>query len=621
MDRSESSDRHRSWWSRRHLAIPLAAAALLCRVAVWAGQPPAQVYYLPITEATAYGHYTDLGAPTPTNIVYIVSISVVVSNTVIYYDPCADGYEKDLSNPTQTTTQVWGDGNPANGMPPGFTNDVLNAGSVIVLQTTNIYPRISSTTGYHAGDRLASTKPISMTVVTWPTSTGPLLADGCEVYDTSVYGTTFVAPVGTNIIDNATYPLFSSSLFSILASQSGTVVRVDSTGDGVYETTNTLNQGQEWLSGRVKAGAHVSASLPVQVQLLTGRIGATYENRWFTLYPVEEWASDYYTPVNTTATANPTAVYLFNDQTSSIPVTCVTVTGSTVTNVPAATCVRYNMPTNSGARFYTTNRVPFEAVTAVDVTTAANTGSTYDWGGSLVPASLLSSVDSVGYGAGSDDGTANGSPVWAMAVSNATLFVDFDGNPLTGAFIDLYGNHYDTSTVVTALQPVRFFNPTGNSQTGTRVYTTNDVKIVCMWGEDPATAGPSEPFIDGGTSIFPIPVFTAAKAAQLSYDANTNGAYDAGDRIRYTIYMNNAGLRPLTNLWLNDPLPPNTTYYPGSMQVDGVATADDTVPPASTAFPFDEGGRYLGTLPPGISRVVSFEVAIANPPPPASPIS
>ena len=616
MDLTQLVERHRSWWSRRRLAVFLAGAAILCRAAVWAGQPPAQTYYLPLAEDILYAHYAGMGQTTASNIVYIVSISVAVSNTVIYYDPCADGYEKDISNPTQSTTQVWGDGNPSNGMPPGYTNDVLNAGSVIVLQTTNVYPRIASTSGYHAGDQLASTKPVSITVVAWPTSTGPLLGEGCEVYDTGIYGNTFVAPVGTNVIDSVQYPMFDSSMLEIMAAQDGTVVKVDLDGSGAYEITNMLNRGQEFFMTNVVAGARVSASLPVEVQLLTAQKNSNYANRWYTLYPKEVWSSDYYTPVNTTSSTYPAACYLYNDQSTPLAVTCVTASGSTVTNVPANRCVRYDMPAaNTGARFYTSNGVPFEAVMAVCESFAdPNHGSTYDWGATLLPAPLLSTVSLVGYGAGSDDGTANGSPVWAMALSNTTLYVDYYATSTTsGAKTDPYGNHYDTNVVVTAFQPMRLFNPTGNSQTGMRVYTLDGTKIVCMWGEDPATAGTASPFIDAGTSIFPIPTFSVVKASQLIYDANTNGAYDAGDRIRYTIYMSNAGMRPLTNLWLNDPLPANITYYPGSTLLDGVAIADETVPPQATAYPLDEGGRYIGTIPPGASRVVSFDVAIANP--------
>ena len=53
----------------------------------------------------------------------IFSIIVTGNGTVIYYDQWEDGYETDLSNPTQPTTQIWGDGNDAHGIPPGFAHN------------------------------------------------------------------------------------------------------------------------------------------------------------------------------------------------------------------------------------------------------------------------------------------------------------------------------------------------------------------------------------------------------------------------------------------------------------------------------------------------------------------
>ena len=47
-----------------------------------------------------------------------ISIVVGTSNTIIVYDHWEDGYENDLNNPTQPSTQIWGDGNTNHGPPP-----------------------------------------------------------------------------------------------------------------------------------------------------------------------------------------------------------------------------------------------------------------------------------------------------------------------------------------------------------------------------------------------------------------------------------------------------------------------------------------------------------------------
>ena len=80
-------------------------------------------FYLPMPEAQLLqACRTITPAITDTNFASITSILVTGNGTVIYYDQWEDGYEVDLSSPTQATTQVWGDGNDANGICPGFTH-------------------------------------------------------------------------------------------------------------------------------------------------------------------------------------------------------------------------------------------------------------------------------------------------------------------------------------------------------------------------------------------------------------------------------------------------------------------------------------------------------------------
>ena len=600
----------------------LLVSAFFC-LAARAGLPPVQTYYLPITMEEAYWHYQDLeytaqgGPNASTNIVTIISIVSSVSNTVLYLDQWENGFDADPANPTNLWsvsnpggTQIWGDNNPANGIPPGFTQDIIQAGNRVILQVTNLYPRTASVVSYDGGDKIAATKPISITEVLWPTNCGPLIAEGCEVYDTSVYGTNFVAPVGVDSVTVA--PLtFSSSRLAIMAASDNTVVMVDTNADSVFDVTNTLNQGQGWLApGRVKAGARVVASKPVQVHELTGQIGANYASRWYTLYSKEVWSSRYATPVYATTNTYPAAVFLYNDSAANIAVSYQTLTTSGTTNVPANGWTRFNLGGDSGAAFWTTSGVPFEAALMVDA------GPDYDWGGSLIPLGLWSPMIVAGYAEGSGDGTANGSPLWVMALSNTVVLVDYDGDSRTGPYTDPYGNRYDTNYVVAAFQTLRLRDMSDNSQTGLRAYTTNEVPLVAMWGEDPALSAPGFPYIDAGTGVVPVPTFRARKAAELLFDLNGNSRFDPGDTIRWTVTLVNGTLRPLNNALLEDPLPSNTVYVAGSSTVDGEPLADDEVPPYATVYPFDEGGRVLGGLPAGAARIVTFQTTITNPLPP-----
>ena len=45
----------------------------------------------------------------------VASIVVAVGGTRVVYDHWEDGFEVDLNDPKQATTQVWGDGNAGNG--------------------------------------------------------------------------------------------------------------------------------------------------------------------------------------------------------------------------------------------------------------------------------------------------------------------------------------------------------------------------------------------------------------------------------------------------------------------------------------------------------------------------
>ena len=94
-----------------------------------------QDFYLPMPEAQIYQANSALVAGAGVTNFSTFSIVVTGDGTQIYYDQWEDGYEVNLAAPTQSTTLVWGDGNNANGICPGFTNDPsgIPAGTVITL--------------------------------------------------------------------------------------------------------------------------------------------------------------------------------------------------------------------------------------------------------------------------------------------------------------------------------------------------------------------------------------------------------------------------------------------------------------------------------------------------------
>ena len=97
-----------------------------------------------------------------------------------------DGYEPSIDSPVQITTQVWGDGNPANGSAPGFVGDTLAAGDVILL-----YNQLNSTTlqavlDYDGRDKIGASKAISVTRTGWSTGPETLMAGAIEVFSSNV---------------------------------------------------------------------------------------------------------------------------------------------------------------------------------------------------------------------------------------------------------------------------------------------------------------------------------------------------------------------------------------------------------------------------------------------------
>ena len=83
-------------------------------------------YYIPYPENQAYTALEASGSPAmPSNkIRTVISIKIPYPGMTIVWDEWEDGYETNALNPVQTTTKVWGDGNPFNGIAPGYPSDL-----------------------------------------------------------------------------------------------------------------------------------------------------------------------------------------------------------------------------------------------------------------------------------------------------------------------------------------------------------------------------------------------------------------------------------------------------------------------------------------------------------------
>ena len=312
---------------------------------------PVQTFYVPLPEADIRTALRSLYSRVGSNIYSVISVTATGDNTFVYYDHWEDGYEADISNPTQSTTEVWGDGNLTNGIAPGTSNDLLNSGDAFALENTVSIPRNSSQIRYDGRDKIAASKAIAVARTGWATSPGTVLAGAVEVYDTSLYGTSFEVPVGKNHDSGGAFE-YTSLL--VTAAQDGTTITIDKDGNGTTDITQTINEGETYLvNGGLNAGATLNATAPVQAHLITGDIGAFFESRWFTLYPTEQWSNSYYSPVSTTLTTDPVQVFVYNPNNTTITVNYETLAGTGSFNVAPGDVFRYETPFNSGAHFFT----------------------------------------------------------------------------------------------------------------------------------------------------------------------------------------------------------------------------------------------------------------------------
>ncbi len=93
---------------------------------------------------------------------------------------------------------------------------------------------------------------------------------------------------------------------------------------------------------------------------------------------------------------------------------------------------------------------------------------------------------------------------------------------------------------------------------------------------DQPSDDPSTPLADDPTRdvVGNLPLLFASKDVVIVVDGGTVGVADPGDRLRYTIAVQNTGSIPATVAQLVDAVPANTTYVAGSTTLNGLAVPD-----------------------------------------------
>ncbi|HXF63244.1 MAG TPA: hypothetical protein VNK95_16575, partial [Caldilineaceae bacterium] len=538
------------------------------------------------------------------------------------------GFEVDVTQPLQATTEIWGDGNPANGAAPGVLGDLFAANTVVVVREDIVSATRQAVLDYDGSDRIASTRTIALTRALWADGPETLHAGAVEGYPVNQWGTAYRAPVGVDTVVPAP-DLFEYTSLAIMAAAPGTLVQVDGDNNGSFELSATLGQGESYLTpGTIRQGATVSATAPVQVTMITGDICAIYEARWHVLFPVDQWDDAYYSPVSTIP-ARGTTAYLYNPSVTPLTVTREISGGVMITlTVPAGGTLANDLPDGTGAAFVAPDGRPFAAIAVIDTTSSDR--SSADWGFDLIPEKRLTAQTLIGWGAGRDpdspvNPTENSSPVWVMPVlanggpPTVRLCADYNGDGV-GPLTDANGFQYDQHFILPEFANAKIRDADGD-QTGMLVYVCDPnpaqpsgARLAAAWGQDPDGASEDSPALDLGTSAPPAASFEAGKSAELIDDRDGDGRVDGGDALRYTILVRNASRVALPNVFISDTVPVHTAYILSSTVVittGAPLTLADNL--TGTPFPLDEGGIDLGPLPIAGVFTVTFDVRLDDP--------
>lgn len=459
---------------------------------------PVQTYFIPLKEAdvlteTFQGINSEAEAPVQS----YTSIAIGVSGTVIWFDQHEDGYESDILSPSSSTTEIWGDGNPANGMPPGHTEDILEAGEVIVLHSLVPVPR-GTEFFFDGGDKIMSSFSIAVTRGCFPymdagggEDRGSMLAGAVEVLDTNSWGTYFESPIGE---DSLTNERFEQTQMYVMAGEEGAQVTIESTSG---TKTHNLGPGESALE-RVDMGATLTASSKVQVDILAGDIGSVFEMRWFSLLPIEDWSNKYLSPVGNSRAEVVAYVYNPLDGPNKLNVDYTEHTVGTKTlSVPRGGIqVTEVLDTNRGTLFESNGK--FMVFTVIDTVGA---GQTYDWGAPVAPYDSLTPQALVGWGDGCTNDVCDGhtdqqrSELWISPTKDATCMVDFDNDGVMDQFEVKDGEGIDaTTTLVTsvdleATEATNLWDHNDKDMTGAMIKCEDangaPVPFAAVWGQNP----------------------------------------------------------------------------------------------------------------------------------------
>ncbi|MCP9766263.1 SdrD B-like domain-containing protein [Lacihabitans soyangensis] len=486
-----------------------------------------KIYFLPFAENTSLlrkalwsaGSISNLSDSART----VLSIKIPYPGNIITYDHWEDGYETDITIPSQGTTEVWGDGIIGNGWAPGYPTDIIPAGGYILIDNHFRYnPRNSAQIVFDGRDKILSSNDIAISKISGDAgfAGGSFNFDvqslKTNVFDNTRFGKFFVIPFGEDNVLGGTAAFKYTGIF-VKASKNGTIVNLDYNADGLVDISSpVMNEGDViYYDGTastpgiatdinnandIKSGAILTANHDFGVDVVFGGIDS-YGTRNMALLPGNFYGDVYYSPAHTTLSTAPVYAFFTNNLSTSIIIDWTSGNNTTGSiTIPGKSDGFLSLNSTAAYKFKSRNG---EAYTAVAVFDADNDGSAYDWSFNMIPENRLSTFASVAWAPGSSNGTGNYNPVWVTAPTATTIYIKYDGRlSNTSSTTSPCGMAYDIAVPIAALQSYKILDP-DNDQTGLAVFTCDGTKIAAIWGQDPNGTPPGSPGMDVGYIMEP----------------------------------------------------------------------------------------------------------------------
>ena len=369
-----------------------------------------------------------------------------------------------------------------------------------------------------------------------------------------------------------------------MAGQDNTSVSIQTKGT---TQTFTLNKGES-KNVRANVGAKVTSDKNVQVDVLAGDYKSTYEMRWFSLLPLEQWSNEYLSPVGDCASATRALIYNPNSFSLTVQYKEGPIEGFQSIYVPAGKVKETNiLGDNKGTYFKASaNFMVFQIIDTV------NTGDIFDWGFPVQPLKDLSPQVLVGWGYGCEgndcdadmtnvanhnmvaEHTESRSVVWVSPTSACTFHVDFDNDGTIDATYS--AQQYESITIV---------DPYDKDMTGTMIWavdsadlaTGNPVNFAAAWGQDPDMSFSNDyKALDLGTTVPPYYCEATQKFACLKTDNNGNGKIDAGETCQVITRTINNCKDTVLDATTVEPCEDPSHYSEASICLDEIITTPTT---------------------------------------------